>query len=105
MTARQERYAHEHDDPAATVYFGIGADETHEGRLGEAQNMPPDQQAKTGARYIDMVDDMARMAGRLQRRRYPALNLRSETFPGEFRITVPPLVPSRGLRYAFDAPH
>jgi len=50
----------------------------------ETEYMPPDQQAKTGARYIDIVDDMARMAGRLQRRRYPALNLRSETFPGEF---------------------
>ena len=31
--------------------------------------------------------------------------LRSETFPGEFHITVPPLVLSRGLRYVFGAPH
>jgi predicted alpha/beta superfamily hydrolase len=100
----EERYAQAHDDLAATAYFGIGADETHEGRLREAQNMPPDQRAKTGARYIDMVADMARMTGRLQRR-YPALNLRSETFPGEFHITVPPLALSRGLRYAFGAPH
>jgi predicted alpha/beta superfamily hydrolase len=100
----EESYAQAHHDLAATVYFGIGADETHEGRLREAQNMPPDQRAKTGARYIDMVDDMARMARQLQQRRYPGLNLRSETFPGEFHITVPPLVLSRGLRYAFDAP-
>lgn len=101
----EERYAQEHDDLAATVYFGIGADETHEGRLREAQNMPPDQRAKAGARYIDMVADMVRMTQRLQQRRYPALNLRSETFPGEFHITVPPLALSRGLRYAFGAPH
>jgi uncharacterized protein len=100
----EERYAQEHDDLGATVYFGIGAGETHEGRLREAQNMPPDQRAKTGARHIDMVADMARMAGRLQRRRYPALDLRSETFPGEFHITVPPLALSRGLRFAFGAP-
>jgi len=39
--ALEERYAQAHDDLAATVYFGIGADETHEGRLREAQNMPP----------------------------------------------------------------
>ena len=103
--ALEERYAQAHDDLAATVYFGIGADETHEGRLREAQNMPPDQQAKTGARYIDMVADMARLTGRLQHRQYPALNLRTETFPGEFHITVPPLALSRGLRYAFGAPH
>lgn len=101
----EERYALAHDDLAATVYFGIGADETHEGRLREAQNMPSDQRAKTSARYIDMVADMARMTGRLQQRRYPALNIRSETFPGEFHITVPPVALSRGLRYAFDAPH
>ena len=102
--ALEERYAQAHDDLAATVYFGIGAGETHEGRLREAQNMPPEQRAKTGARYIDTVGDMARMAGQLQRRRYPGLNLRSEIFPGEFHITVPPLVLSRGLRYAFNAP-
>jgi uncharacterized protein len=102
--ALEERYARAHDDLAATVYFGIGADETHEGRLREAQNMPPDQQAKTGARYIDMVADMARLTGRLRDRRYPALNLRTEIFPGEFHITVPPLALSRGLRYAFGAP-
>jgi uncharacterized protein len=102
--ALEERYAQAYDDLATTVYFGIGADETHEGRLREAQNMPPDQQAKTGARYIDMVADMGRLTGRLQQRRYPALNLRTETFPGEFHITVPPLALSRGLRYAFGAP-
>jgi uncharacterized protein len=102
--ALEERYAQAHDDLAATVYFGIGADETHEGRLREAQNMPPDQQAKTGARYIDMVADMTRLTARLQHRRYPALNLRTEIFPGEFHITVPPLALSRGLRYAFGAP-
>jgi hypothetical protein len=34
--------------------------------------------------------------GRLQRRRYSALSLRSESFPGKFHITVPSLVLSRG---------
>jgi hypothetical protein len=52
-----------------------------------------------------IVADMARMTGRLEGRRHPALNLRSETFPGEFHITVPPLILSRGLRYAFGAQH
>jgi predicted alpha/beta superfamily hydrolase len=28
-----------------------------------------------------------------------------ETFPGEFHITAAPLILSRGLRYAFGAPH
>jgi predicted alpha/beta superfamily hydrolase len=100
----EERYAQARDDLAATVYFGIGADETHEGRQREARNMPPDQRAKTGAWYIDMVADMTRLVAQLQQRQYPALNLRSETFPGEFHITVPPLALSRGLRYAFGAP-
>jgi uncharacterized protein len=102
--ATEERYASKHDDLSATVYFGIGAYETHEGRLLEAQNMPPDEQAKTGARYIDMVADMSRMVDRMRHRRYPSLRMRSDIIPGEFHVTAPPVILSRGLRSVFGAP-
>jgi hypothetical protein len=76
----------------ANGYFGLAIDLIRSMQM--SRHLPP-----------LMVAGMARMTGRPQQRRYPALNLSSETFPGEFHITVPPLALSRGLRYAFDAPH
>jgi uncharacterized protein len=97
-------YAQEHVDLPARAFFGIGADETHDGRIREAANLPPKERAQATAWYIDMVDDMTRMVDRLRGRRYPSLDLHSEIFPGEFHVTVPLLNLSRGLRWLFDAP-
>jgi predicted alpha/beta superfamily hydrolase len=100
----ESQYAQEHDDLPARVFFGIGADETHDGRVREAANLPPEERTKATAWYIDMVADMTRMVERLRGRRYPSLDLHSEVFPGEFHVTVPLLNLSRGLRCLFDAP-
>lgn len=97
-------YARSHDDLAAKVFFGIGADETQEGRAREAVNLPPERRATATAWYIDMVDDMTRMVDRLTQRRYPSLQLHSTVLPNEFHVTVPLLSLSRGLRYLYDAP-
>jgi predicted alpha/beta superfamily hydrolase len=104
MLGRERTYAQDHDDLAATVFFGIGADETQDGRKREAANLPAEQQELATAWYIDMVDDMARLVDQLAEREYPGLRMRSEVFPGEFHITVPLLTLSRGLRFVYDAP-
>ena len=100
----ERRYAERHDELAATVFFGIGADETHEGRVREAVNLPEEERRKATAWYIDMVDDMHRLVDQLDGRAYPGLRSRREVFPGEFHITVPLLTLSRGLRFVYDAP-
>ncbi len=97
-------YATGHDDLRAKVYFGIGAAETHEGRIREAIHLPDELRQKSTAWYIDMVDDMRRMVERLESRHYPSLNIASEVMPGEFHITVGQLNLSRGLRFLFDSP-
>jgi predicted alpha/beta superfamily hydrolase len=100
----EAEYAATHDDLAAAVFFGIGADETHEGRAREASPLEPEERAKASAIYLDMVDDMQRLVGQLAGRDYPNLRLHSEIFADEFHITVPFLNLSRGLRRLFDAP-
>ena len=100
----EARYADAHDDLPAKVFFGIGADETHEGRRREAVNHEPDLREKSTAWYIDMVDDMHRLVNRLQGRHYPSLTIASAVFPDEFHVTVPQLNLSRALRFLFDAP-
>jgi uncharacterized protein len=97
-------YADTHQDLPADVFFGIGADETHEGREREAVNQPPGLREKSTAWYIDMVDDVQRLVARLEGRRFPSLSIVSAVFPNEFHITAPPLVLSRGLRNLFGAP-
>jgi predicted alpha/beta superfamily hydrolase len=94
----------------AVVYIGVGADETHEGRQREDVNLPAEDRAKGRSRRIDMVADAARLAEML---RHPAsaagptrpgTDVDFEVFAGEFHVTVPFLVLSRGLRRVFDAP-
>jgi hypothetical protein len=85
------------------VYFGIGANETHAGRVREAANLPEPERAKASVRYIDMVADTERMVD-LLRHRTDGVDLFFDIFPDEFHITVPFLVLSRGLRRVFGAP-
>ena len=100
----EARYADAHDDLPAKVFFGIGADETQDGRRREAVNHEPAVRKKATAWYIDMVDDMERMVNRLQGRCYPRLTIASAVFPDEFHVTVPQLNLSRALRFLFDSP-
>jgi predicted alpha/beta superfamily hydrolase len=102
--ASEGRYAEGHDDLPATVFFGIGADETQDGREREAVNLPEDERRAATAWYIDMVDDMNRLVDQLAGRGYPSLRWQREVFPGEFHVTVPLLTLSRGLRFVYDAP-
>ena len=100
----EARYAESHDDLAATAYFAIGADETQDGRIRQAANLPEDERARATAWYLDMVDDLERFVEQLRGRGYPSLDLRCDVFPDEFHVTVPLLVLSRGLRYVYEAP-
>jgi predicted alpha/beta superfamily hydrolase len=100
----EQEYADTHGDLPARVFMAIGAHETHEGRQREAANMSEAEQAITASQYIDMVDDMERMAATLRSRNYSGLRLDTEVFPDEFHITVPTLTMNRALRVLFDSP-
>ena len=100
----ERAYAETHTDLRAGVFFGVGANETHEGRQREAANCPEDLRQKVAPRYIDMVDDTRRMVARLEQRHYPNPQLSSPVFPDEFHVSVPQLTLSRALRVLFDAP-
>jgi predicted alpha/beta superfamily hydrolase len=89
--------------PPRAVYFGVGANETHAGRVREATNLPEAERARTSARYVDMVADTEQMVD-LLRQRVTGIDLYFDIFPDEFHITVPFLVLSRGLRRVFGAP-
>jgi predicted alpha/beta superfamily hydrolase len=95
---QEEQWAVTHDDLAVQTYFGIGAQETDEGRRIEATNLPDGHPFKPPATYLDMVDDLERFTSVLRERGYPHLALTAEVFPDEFHATVPPVVLSRGLR-------
>ena len=100
----ERAYAETHTDLRAGVFFGVGANETHEGRQREAANCPEDLRQKVASRYIDMVDDTRRMVARLEQRHCPNPQLSSPVFPDEFHVSVPQLTLSRALRVLFDAP-
>jgi hypothetical protein len=104
MRSVERSYAEGHDDLCARVFFGIGSEETQDGRRREAANQPEKVQRIATAWYIDMVDDLRRFVDQLEQHRYPSLQLTSTVFPDEFHITVPQLTLSRGLCTLFDAP-
>jgi predicted alpha/beta superfamily hydrolase len=100
----EQQYADTHTDLPSRVFMGIGVHEDHDGRQREASRLSEAERAITGSRYIDMVDDMQRMADTLRSRNYPSLRLDTEVFPDEMHITVPLLTLNRALRVLFDAP-
>jgi uncharacterized protein len=88
--ALEERYAADHDDLPAKVFFGAGEAEI------EALNLAA----------WDIVGSMASMAQTLRLRQYPSLRLDFRIFPGEGHNSVIPLILSTGLRaLAAEAPH
>jgi hypothetical protein len=100
----EAEYARTHDDLAAQAFFGVGADETQDGRVRSLANLSEKEQAEGTSRYIDMVADTQRMIDLLESRGYPGLTIESAVFPDEFHVTVAPLILSRGLRSLFAAP-
>lgn len=86
------------DEIEASVFAGIGALETDEGRRLEAANLPDGHPAKPPAAHLDMVDDLERFVGRLEERALTGLDLRWQVFADEFHATVPGVVLSRALR-------
>ena len=104
MTSIEQHYAEAHTDLSAKVFFGIGADETYEGRVREAANYPDALRAHATAWPFDMVADMTDLVDRLTARRYPGLDLKTAVFDDEFHVTVGPLALSRALRWLYNAP-
>lgn len=82
----------------ASVFAGIGALETDEGRRLEAADLPDGHPAKPPEARLDMVDDLRRFVEALAARDLTGLDLWSEVFPDEFHATVPGVVLSRALR-------
>ena len=105
VSRHEDAYAATHDDLPVAAFFGIGSDETFEGRIRESARMAPDGQKRVTALPLDMVDDLQRLVNRLEHRNYPGLQAHCVVLPDEFHVTVPPLILSRGLRHLFDAPH
>jgi hypothetical protein len=101
---RERRFAEVHSDLPARVFFSVGDYEDHDGRQREVERLPPDERAKSGLRYIDMVADTGRMVATLRARHFPNLHIDSVIFPGEFHVTVQHLNLSRSVRHLFDAP-
>jgi hypothetical protein len=104
ISSVEQKYADAHTDLPARVFFGIGADETYDGRVREATNYPPELKAHATAWPFDMVDDLKTLVDRLAARGYPGLDLHLEVFPDEFHVTVGPLALSRALRHLYNAP-
>ncbi|MDQ2754005.1 MAG: alpha/beta hydrolase-fold protein [Actinomycetota bacterium] len=100
----ERSYAAAHDNLEATVFFGIGADETREGRQREAANLSERAKTHATAWSMDMVADMKKMVAALRARQYAALTMSETVFPDEFHVSVAPLSLSRGLRAVFGAP-
>jgi enterochelin esterase-like enzyme len=91
-------------DLPVKVFLGVGALETHAGRLLEASRLSAPERALTAAWTIDMVADTRQLARQLESRNYQGLWLRTRVFDDEFHISVWPLVLSHALRSMFGAP-
>ena len=78
----EERYAAEHDDLPARVFFGAGEAEITEERTPE----------------FGIASSMVKLAETLSYRKYPSLGLTVKVFPGEGHASVLPLVFSWGVR-------
>jgi uncharacterized protein len=101
-------YARTHDDLRARVFIGVGQMENAAGALHAAKWQPAEKRAKAydeaEADRVDMVSDAALLASRLERRRYPGLELEHKVFASEYHETVGAVHLSWSLRSLFDAP-
>jgi predicted alpha/beta superfamily hydrolase len=79
----EERFASEHDDLSAAVFFGIGENEL------------------TVDYLLGCFSSTARMVELLSFREYPSLKMSVEVFPGETHATVAPIVVSAGVRFVW----
>ncbi|HZX56577.1 MAG TPA: alpha/beta hydrolase-fold protein [Ilumatobacteraceae bacterium] len=101
MFERERSYAAAHTDLTAGVWFGIGGEETDEGRRREGANLPYGHPMRPARTHLDMVADMTHFVDALRDRGYPSLTIDADIYPDEFHATVAPVVLSRGLRKIF----
>jgi predicted alpha/beta superfamily hydrolase len=87
---------------AGVVYFGIGADETDEGRRREGANLPDGHPLKPARTHLDMVDDLIRFVDALRQRSNPNIEIEAVVFADEYHATVAGTVLSHGLRHIFE---
>lgn len=88
MFDREKAYAAGHRDLPASVYFGIGGDETL--AAGKTRSRSEED--------ADMVADLREFDAALKARRYPGLRTQLHVFEGDDHASVFPLVLSRGVR-------
>jgi predicted alpha/beta superfamily hydrolase len=88
MFDREAIHAKGHKDMPASVYFGIGGNETL--AAGKKRSRSEDD--------ADMVADLLEFDRTLTSRRYPSLQTRVEVFAGEDHASVFPFLLTHGLR-------
>jgi hypothetical protein len=108
ILAAEAGYAESHSDLPARVVVGVGALESPAGALHAVKGLPEEKRAeaydKAEATTTDLVADAALLVSRLERRKYPSLELGYRTVPDEYHLTVGWLNLSWSLRYLFDGP-
>jgi predicted alpha/beta superfamily hydrolase len=93
--------AAKHDDLVANVYSAIADAEDDDGRRLEGRNLPEGHPFKPYDIPLDMVADLDRFVDAITGRGYPTLKWTNEILPGEYHVTVGPVLLSRGLRHFF----
>jgi predicted alpha/beta superfamily hydrolase len=88
MFEREQAYAARHKDLPATVFFGIGGNET----------LAPGKKRSRAEEEADMVADLRDFDGALKAHRYPGLRTQVKVFADEDHASVFPLVVTHGLR-------
>jgi predicted alpha/beta superfamily hydrolase len=85
---RERAYARAHKDLRATVYFGIGGQETLARGLTRSRS----------EENADMVADLREFDAALKSHRYPGLKTQLDVFAGEDHASVFPVLLTHGLR-------
>lgn len=93
----EEEWARHHADLPAHVFLSVGANEQTVGDSWKNEGFPLDALER-----IAEVDSVRSFGDRLRARGYPSLRLEVVVFEGEYHLTAPPAMFSRGLLAVFE---
>lgn len=88
----EEAWAGEHHDLPARVFLSVGAHEQTVGDTWKNEGFPLEILQRAAE-----VDRVRAFTDRLHGRRYPNLHLEAAVFAGEYHLTAPPAMLTRGL--------